>query len=93
MRGIEHEIVQKTSDEPKSVIPLTNFYGIEIKGFAAEIARLALLIAEFQADSRLISQQAARPHGAAAAPLGPNPHGLCAPHEVAGRLLARRAGA
>lgn len=60
MREIEHEIVQRTGDDPKSLIPLTNFYGIEIKGFAAEIARLALLIAEFQADSRLISQQAAR---------------------------------
>jgi len=41
------------------VIPLTNFYGIEIKGFAAEIARLALLIAEFQSDARLIDQRAA----------------------------------
>ena len=60
MREIEHEIVKRTGDDPQSVIPLTNFYGIEIKGFAAEIARLALLIAEFQADSRLISQQAAR---------------------------------
>ena len=60
MREIEHEIVHRTGDDPKSLIPLTNFYGIEIKGFAAEIARLALLIAEFQADSRLISQQAAR---------------------------------
>lgn len=60
MRDIEHEIVKLTGDDPKSVIPLTNFYGIEIKGFAAEIARLALLIAEFQADARLISQQAAR---------------------------------
>ena len=60
MREIEHAIVERTGDEPKSVIPLTNFYGIEIKGFAAEIARLALLIAEFQSDARLISQQAAR---------------------------------
>lgn len=60
MRDIEHEVIKRTGDDPKSVIPLTNFYGIEIKGFAAEIARLALLIAEFQADARLISQQAAR---------------------------------
>ncbi|MDP3175060.1 MAG: N-6 DNA methylase [Phenylobacterium sp.] len=60
MRDIEHEIIKLTGDDPKSVIPLTNFYGIEIKGFAAEIARLAMLIAEFQADARLISQQAAR---------------------------------
>jgi len=60
MREIEHEIVQRTGDEPKSWIPLANFYGIEIKGFAAEIARLALLIAEFQCDVRMISQQEAR---------------------------------
>ena len=38
------------ADERRSVIRLSNFYGIEIKSFAAEIARLALLIAEFQAD-------------------------------------------
>ncbi|ALK09271.1 hypothetical protein BVIR_1488 [Blastochloris viridis] len=60
MRQIEHEIVTRTRDNPKSVIPLANFYGIEIKGFAAEIARLALLIAEFQCDVRLISQKEAR---------------------------------
>lgn len=60
MRDIEHEIIKRTGDDPKSFISLTNFHGIEIKGFAAEIARLALLIAEFQADARLISQQAAR---------------------------------
>ncbi len=60
MRQIEHEIVRRTGDKPKSVIPLSNFYGIEIKGFAAEIARLALLIAEFQCDVRLISQTEAR---------------------------------
>lgn len=56
MREIEHEIASRTGDDPRSTIPLTNFYGIEIKGFAAEIARLALLIAEFQCDARLISQ-------------------------------------
>jgi hypothetical protein len=60
MRGIEHEIVQRTRDDPKSWIKLSNFYGIEIKGFAAEIARLALLIAEFQSDVRFISQHEAR---------------------------------
>ena len=75
MREIEHEIVQRTGDDPKSVIPLTNFYGIEIKGFAAEIARLALLIAEFQADCPP-DQPAGRPlHGPAPAPLRPDPHG------------------
>jgi hypothetical protein len=60
MREIEHEIVQRTADDPRSLIRLTNFYGIEIKSFAVEIARLSLLIAEFQADCRFISQHEAR---------------------------------
>jgi hypothetical protein len=67
MRAIEAEIVAKLGGEDnlklanrRSVIPLSNFYGIEIKGFAAEIARLALLIAEFQADCVYLSQQEAR---------------------------------
>ena len=60
MREIEHEVVRRTGDEARSWIRLDNFYGIEIKGFAAEIARLALLIAEFQADCRFIGQQEAR---------------------------------
>jgi hypothetical protein len=67
MRAIEAEIVRRLGGEAnlkladrRSVIPLSNFYGIEIKGFAAEIARLALLIAEFQADCLYLSQQEAR---------------------------------
>lgn len=67
MRAFEAEIVDRLGgeanlnlDERRSVIRLTNFYGIEIKGFAAEIARLALLIAEFQADCLYLSQQEAR---------------------------------
>jgi len=60
LREIEAEIVQRTGDKPKSWIKLENFYGIEIKSFAAEIARLALLIAEFQSDVRLINQREAR---------------------------------
>lgn len=60
MREVEHEIVKLTGDPPRSVIPLSNFYGIEIKDFAAEIARLALLIAEFQCDVRFIDQHIAR---------------------------------
>lgn len=67
MREIEAAIVEQLGgedslklDERRSVIPLSNFYGIEIKGFAAEIARLALLIAEFQADCLYLSQQEAR---------------------------------
>lgn len=34
----------------RSVIPLTNFRGIELRDFPAEIARLALIIAEYQCD-------------------------------------------
>lgn len=60
MRAIEHEIVLRTKDEAKSWIKLDNFYGLEIKNFSVEIARLALLIAEFQCDVRFISQQEAR---------------------------------
>lgn len=67
MRAMEATIVERLGgennlklEERRSVIPLDNFYGIEIKGFAAEIARLALLIAEFQADCLYLSQQEAR---------------------------------
>lgn len=60
MREIEAEIIRLRGDaDKKSWIKLTNFFGIEIKGFSAEIARLALLIAEFQLDARLIGQQEA----------------------------------
>ena len=44
----------------ESAVRLTQFYGIEIKDFASEIARLALLIAEFQCDVRMIGQSEAR---------------------------------
>jgi hypothetical protein len=59
MREIEHETIKRLDDDAKSWIKLENFYGIEIKGFAVEIARLSLLIAEFQSDARLINQQEA----------------------------------
>jgi len=36
--------------DAKTAIPKTNFRGIELRDFAAEIARLALIIAEFQCD-------------------------------------------
>lgn len=51
MREIEAEI-NKRRGEPdrKTEIPLTNFRGIELRDFPAEIARLALIIAEFQCD-------------------------------------------
>ncbi len=51
MRAIEAEInrLRGETDRP-SEIPLTNFRGIELRDFPAEIARLALIIAEFQCD-------------------------------------------
>jgi hypothetical protein len=51
MRAIEAEI-NRRREEPdrRSDIPLTNFRGIEIRHFACEIARLALIIAEYQCD-------------------------------------------
>jgi len=51
MRAIEYEINQRrTEAHQKSEIPLTNFRGIELRNFPAEIARLALIIAEYQCD-------------------------------------------
>ena len=51
MREIEAEInIRRGEIQSKSVIPLTNFRGIEINDFPAEIARLALIIAEYQCD-------------------------------------------
>lgn len=51
MREIEAEI-NKRRGEPdrRTEIPLTNFRGIELRDFPAEIARLALIIAEYQCD-------------------------------------------
>jgi hypothetical protein len=51
MRAIEAEL-NKRRGEPdiRSEIPLTNFRGIELRDFPAEIARLALVIAEYQCD-------------------------------------------
>jgi hypothetical protein len=51
MRGIEAEINRRRGESDRaSDIPLTNFRGIELRDFPAEIARLALIIAEFQSD-------------------------------------------
>ena len=51
MRAIEAEINRRRgeADQPTE-IPLTNFRGIELRDFPAEIARLALIIAEYQCD-------------------------------------------
>ncbi|MHB1737080.1 MAG: class I SAM-dependent DNA methyltransferase [Acidithiobacillus sp.] len=51
MRSIEAEINQRRGEPNRaSDIPLTNFRGIELRDFPAEIARLALVIAEYQCD-------------------------------------------
>ncbi len=51
MREIEAVINQRRGESHVgSEIPLTNFRGIELRDFPAEIARLALIIAEFQCD-------------------------------------------
>jgi hypothetical protein len=51
MREIEYEVNQRRGEtQLDSEIPLTNFRGIELRDFPAEIARLALIIAEFQCD-------------------------------------------
>ena len=51
MREIEHTINERRGEPGrKSDIPLTNFRGIELRDFSAEIARLALIIAEYQCD-------------------------------------------
>ena len=51
MRAIEAEINRRRGEaDLASEIPLTNFRGIEMRDFPAEIARLALIIAEYQCD-------------------------------------------
>ncbi|MBY0619888.1 class I SAM-dependent DNA methyltransferase [Sphingomonas ursincola] len=51
MRAIEAEINKRRGEyDRKTEIPLTNFRGIELRDFPAEIARLALIIAEYQCD-------------------------------------------
>ncbi len=49
LRAIEAEVNQRRGERDRaSDIPLTNFRGIELRNFPAEIARLALIVAEFQ---------------------------------------------
>ena len=58
MREIEFEINRRRGETHlKSAIPLTNFRGIELRDFPAEIARLALIIAEYQCDVRYRGQK------------------------------------
>jgi len=51
MRAIEAQINRSRGEtDRRTEIPLTNFRGIELRDFPAEVARLALIIAEFQCD-------------------------------------------
>lgn len=51
MRALEAEINRRRGEpDRRTDIPLTNFRGIELREFPAEIARLALIIAEYQCD-------------------------------------------
>lgn len=60
LREIENAINERRGESGRaSEIPLTNFRGIELRDFAAEIARLALIIAEFQSDVLYRGQQEA----------------------------------
>jgi restriction-modification enzyme MmeI-like protein len=61
MREIEAKINKRRGEAgQRSEIPLTNFRGIELRDFPAEIARLALIIAEYQCDVLYIGQKEAR---------------------------------
>jgi hypothetical protein len=60
MRAIEAEINRRRGEtDRRSDIPLTNFRGIELRDFPAEIARLALIIAEYQCDEAYRGQKEA----------------------------------
>jgi hypothetical protein len=60
IRKIENEInIRRGEPNISSEIPLTNYRGIELRDFSAEIARLALIIAEFQCDVLYLGQQLA----------------------------------
>jgi hypothetical protein len=60
MREIEATLNERRGEKGrKSEIPLTNFRGIELRDFPAEIARLALIIAEYQCDLLYRGQQEA----------------------------------
>jgi hypothetical protein len=61
LREIEAEINRRRGEgNLRTVIPLTNFRGIELRHFSSEVARLALVIAKFQCDVRYLGQQEAR---------------------------------
>lgn len=60
LRAIEAEINRLRGETDRhSEIPLTNFRGIELRHFSCEIARLALIIAEYQCDVHYRGQRLA----------------------------------
>ncbi len=60
MRAIEAKInILRGEPQRASEIPLTNFRGIELRHFAVEVARLALIIAEYQCDELYRGQRLA----------------------------------
>ncbi len=60
LREIEAEINKRRGEQNKrSEIPLTNFRGIELRDFASEVARLALIIAEYQCDTLYLGHKLA----------------------------------
>lgn len=60
MRAIEADINKRRGEaDRKTDIPITNFRGIELRDFPAEVARLALIIAEFQCDTLYRGQKEA----------------------------------
>lgn len=60
LRAIEAEVNRRRGETDRaSGIPLTNFRGIEVRSFAAEVARLALVIAKFQCDLEALGTQLA----------------------------------
>jgi hypothetical protein len=60
MREVEAAINDRRGEAGRSSeIPLTNFRGIELRDFSAEVARLALIIAEFQCDVEYRGEQLA----------------------------------
>ena len=60
MRAIEAEIDRRRGEEGrKTSIPIDNFRGIELNSFAVEIARLALIIAEYQCNVEYCGQELA----------------------------------
>jgi len=61
MRAIEAEINRRLSEASRrSEIPINNFRGIELRHFSAEIARLALIIAQYQCDELYLGPLEAR---------------------------------